>query len=220
MSAVDRERRVLDLIAPRLAAEGYAVFKHPSRTILPAFMQGYLPDAIALGAPKNLAIEIVQDEHRSTRKREDLASRFDGNPDWELRVFYLSSLADDFSMARPSAESVELAIQNARTLLDGGQTEAALLLAWAAFEAFGRMLLPEQLSHAQQPSQLLERLAGDGIVTSDEADRLRVIAKARNAIAHGDLDLDVDTASVRDLIAILHTSLREGASLPQVAAEP
>ena len=81
MSATEREQRVLDLITPRLKAEGYAVFTHPSRDLLPAFMQDYQPDAIALGRPKNIAIQIARDAATERPKAAALTERFATSPD-------------------------------------------------------------------------------------------------------------------------------------------
>lgn len=220
MSAAERERQVLDLIAPRLTAEGYTVLRNPSRTILPPFMKGYVPDAIALGKPRNLAIEIVNDARDTTRKREGLTERFDGVSDWELRVFYLASFTDDVSLKKPTVDVIETVIGKVGTLVDAGQTEAALLLVWAGFEAFGRMLLPNALSRPQPTSQLLERLAGDGIVTPDEAEWLRDLAAVRNAVAHGDLTRTVDPERILELLSILRRALHEEACPSEAPAEP
>lgn len=50
---------------------------------------------------------------------------------------------------------------------------------------------------------LVERLASDGTITPSEADALRVVARKRNRIAHGDLQSHADPA---DLTIVLQVS--------------
>lgn len=214
MTSTEREQQILDLIAPRLKAEGYTVFAHPSRQVLPAFMRDYSPDAIALGKPKNLAIEILQDQRSSSHERKQIAERFRGVSDWEIRVFYASEFADELVIEGHSHDLIEATLTKVQVLSDADQPEAALLLGWAAFEAFGRSLLPEKRSYPQSSNQLLERLAGDGVVTPEEADVLRRIASLRNAVAHGALNIDVEPRDVSQLITILRCALDEVRSDP------
>ncbi|SFJ54475.1 hypothetical protein [Methylobacterium brachiatum] len=216
MSATEREQRVLDLITPRLKAEGYEVFTHPSRGLLPAFMQDYQPDAIALGRPKNIAIQIARDAATERPKAAALTERFATSPDWELRIVYAPEGSDDRPVPGVSRDAIPTAIARVESLLAADQPEAALLLGWSVLEAVGRLLLPGDVSRPQPAGQLLERMAMQGIVTPDEADRLRQLAALRNQVAHGALRVAVPGEAVADLIAILREVLAES----EVAAEP
>ncbi|HJQ59215.1 MAG TPA: hypothetical protein VJ890_20075, partial [Vineibacter sp.] len=53
MNSIAQEAQVLESIVPKLEADGYSVYLHPSPDLLPPFMKNYVPDAIALGRPKN-----------------------------------------------------------------------------------------------------------------------------------------------------------------------
>jgi hypothetical protein len=43
---------IFQMLLPRLEAEGFRVLVHPPYSVLPPFMQGYRPDAIAIKADK------------------------------------------------------------------------------------------------------------------------------------------------------------------------
>lgn len=88
MSTPEQEMDVLNSIVPKLRAEGYAVHVHPHRSMLPSFMQSYTPDAIALGVPKNLAIEVVLEGPSTHALLSNLRERFEHSRDWDLRVYY------------------------------------------------------------------------------------------------------------------------------------
>ena len=104
MTVIEDTRQIIEQLTPQLEADGYTVYLEPPRQLLPAFMRGYIPDAIALRAKgfeqfkKNLAIE-VKVEGLSTKTRiEELERRFADAGDWELRVYY----------ARPAGRTARL----------------------------------------------------------------------------------------------------------------
>jgi hypothetical protein len=76
---------VLENLRPRFEAEGFDVFLHPSPSILPPFMEGYRPDAIAVSPQKKIAIEVVRPA-KNTEKIKQLQKLIDQHSDWELRV--------------------------------------------------------------------------------------------------------------------------------------
>src|SRR5713226_6019978 len=89
------EAEVIESLLPRYEAEGFDVYVNPSPSILPPFMQTYRPDAIALRSDKKIAIEVVRPSGSSAQKVENLQSLFAPQSDWELRVFYVSSLPSE-----------------------------------------------------------------------------------------------------------------------------
>lgn len=214
MNAIERERQIIDLIAPRLKAEGYSVYTHPTRHLLPAFMQDYVPDAIALGTPKNIAIEIVRAGPASTATAQRLSERFEGVTDWELRIVYASPEPEEPDLTGASKDAINAAVRKVETLANAGQTEAALLLGWAVLEAVGRFLAPDHLAQPQAPAQLMEQLAMEGVVTPEEVERLRNIAALRNRVAHGALELSVRPEVIEDLVQTLRAALAENAADP------
>ena len=48
MTVAEDTRQIIEQLTPQLEADGYTVYLEPPRQLLPAFMRGYIPDAIAL----------------------------------------------------------------------------------------------------------------------------------------------------------------------------
>jgi uncharacterized protein YutE (UPF0331/DUF86 family) len=203
MTIADQEAQVLRFIVPKLEAEGYEVLVDPPATRLPEFMQSYRPDAIALGSPKNLAIEVVLEGSTEDFHLAALRKRFRDSKDWELRVYYASPSHVERQIEVASQVTIEQSLKVIRELIDLGQYQPALLMAWATFEAIGRALLPEKFVGPQPPQKLVERLAADGYVLPSEADRIRDLAKTRNQLAHGKLDLPIESADLEKFAAVL-----------------
>jgi hypothetical protein len=219
---IEDTRQIIELLTPQLEADGYTVYLEPPRQLLPAFMRGYIPDAIALRAKgfeqfkKNLAIE-VKVEGLSTKTRiEELERRFADAGDWELRVYYARPAGRTGSIPPMPREAIDSALSSIDALVATGQLQAALLLCWATFEALGRALEPEKFLRPQTPGRLVEALANDGVVTPSEADELRGLSKARNQLIHGVLDQQVRGEDLAKFIEILAT-LREEMNLSSPA---
>jgi hypothetical protein len=200
-----READVLDSLLPRYRAEGFNVFVNPSPSILPPFMQTYRPDAVALRSDKKIAIEVVRPSGSSAQKVQDLQSLFAPQRDWELRVFYVSSLPSEEALAVAPPAAIKGAIQRVLDLKADGHKLPALVMAWAALEALGRALLPDQLRRPQTPERLIEVLASAGCVTPQEADTLRAAISLRNVAVHGGADPEVDDKLLEQFIAVLQT---------------
>jgi uncharacterized protein YutE (UPF0331/DUF86 family) len=215
---LNREAQVLERITPELEAEGYSVYVRPSVQLLPAFLQNYSPDAIALGRPKNLAIEIVSENPHSKGKIERIKKQFEGVNDWELRVYYVRP-TDDTGVEVPTREATAETLRIAETLLQRGEVKPALLMAWAALEALGRSLLPQHFSRPQTPGRLVEVLASEGYVKPTQADVLRRLVAPRNTLIHGGLGVEINSAELTEFLAIeksLHDQLGRGDYLTPV----
>jgi hypothetical protein len=178
---------------------------NPSPSILPPFMQTYRPDAVALRSDKKIAIEVVRPGGTSGQKVRDLQSLFAPQRDWELRVFYVSSLPSEEALAVASRSAINCAIQRVLDLRRDGHKLPALVMAWSALEALGRALLPDQLRRPQTPARLIEVLASVGHVTPQEAETLRAAISMRNAAVHGGVDPVVDDKLLEQFIAVLQT---------------
>jgi Holliday junction resolvase len=89
MNIETAENVVLERLVPDLKSQGYDVFVHPDRQMVPPFLGAYLPDVIALRDDKNLVIEIKQGSNRAEKTLQELAKRFEGHDG----SFVLSGLA-------------------------------------------------------------------------------------------------------------------------------
>lgn len=199
------ERYVLDQAAQQLQAEGFSVFLEPDARMLPSFMGEYRPDAIALRPDRKLAIEIKSEDAKRGNALEEVAKLFQGRTDWSLRIHYARPSSTDVVTTTSSTSVVEATIAEVEGLIKEGRDRAALLLAWAAFEAEARLWLSTDLKWPQTTANLLEIVAGEGHVTPEEADLIRRMAVDRNQIIHGNLELAVSRADLQAFVLTLKT---------------
>jgi hypothetical protein len=205
LTATASEAEVLRSLLPTLEAEGYEVFLNPRPPLLPGFLKDFSPDAIAIRSDKKLLVEVVGDTGRSKGQLERLQRAMKDQPGWELRVILVSPATSPMSLVVQTPESITQRIGEMRELVDRGSVGAAFLLGWAVFEAAARLLMPDQFRTSQTPGRLVDLLAEAGYLTPTEADRLRELAKARNAFSHGELGVQLAEADVRDLVSALQT---------------
>jgi uncharacterized protein YutE (UPF0331/DUF86 family) len=201
------ERRLLSLIRSQYEANGYLFYEYPQRDLLPPFLQGHRPDAIALGSPKNVAIEVKLHRRTSDRALEKLSGLFKDQPDWELRVLY----GDDFEIQPASIPSsqveIERQIDEAESLLKSGHERAALVLAWAALEAASRSIPSDESQvHSRSPSQVLEILERMGRLEFQRTKVLRGLLALRNAAVHGDYNTAITKADVESVLSAARTA--------------
>jgi len=211
------EREALDAIEPRLTSAGYRFVRRPDPLQLPDFLRDAAPDAVALGGPPNLLIEVLRrpafdDANVKTGKIDKIKSSLAGHPDWRLEVILARQ-----SLAAPkvaSASEIALRIDEVRRLA-ASEPSGAVLLAWSLLEAAVRGLEPEGGQPALSPGALIELAVSLGYLSQDDGEALRHNARRRNAIAHGDLSAPAtadEVADVLDRVARLVEAMRERGS--------
>jgi hypothetical protein len=208
MTAIETERRVLALIRPRLEAEGYSFIEFPADNVLPEFMHGYHPDAIALGKDKSIAIEVKLRRDQSSEKNlRSISERFKGQQSWEFRIVYGDELEDEPIGASTSAQ-IEQHIVEGEALLQAGHHRAALILGWAAIEAIARTLSPDfPASGARTMRQAVELLEHLGHLGFEEAQELRKLLPLRAKVVHGDFTTVVSEDAVAPVLKAARTAL-------------
>ncbi len=211
MTELERERRVLNLLRGRYEAMGYAFYQSPGRDLLPPFMLGYVPDAIALGHPKNVAIEVKLQRRREVEDRlQSVSERFRDQPGWEFRIVYANeeALDEDISNAA-SAADISVQLSEAEALASAGHERAGFILAWAALEAVSmssRDVRSDGL-RMRPPRQVLEMLERLGRITFEQAMSLRRLVSVRNAVVHGDYSREVKKSDVDEVIEAVRSAL-------------
>lgn len=208
MNPNTQEAAMLESILPQLEAEGFEVFAEPSAHILPPFLRGYRPDAIAVRSDRKLAIEIVRQGSDAQEKLLKIRALLAGQKGWELRVYWVNPLNGTRKVEGADREAIAGTIHAIESLLRDDNAAPALLLAWATLEAIGRALLPDLFVRPQTPARLIEVLASQGHLTPSEADRFRELADVRNKIAHGDLQTGVRVDELRSLVSTLKELLK------------
>lgn len=202
------EDAVFQNMVPQLEAEGFQVFIQPSQMMLPPFLSAFRPDAVAYKDGRKIAIEVIsQGAHEETKIRR-ARELFAAHPDWELRLVYAPPRSLENVIPTSSKNVIEEHLKRIEGSFDAMGPTAALLTAWAAFEAAARSLLPTKFGKAQTPARLLEALAFEGYITPDEADVLRQISTIRNEVAHGRLDVMPTRKQVESVVGITRTTLQ------------
>jgi hypothetical protein len=200
------DAEVLRGMIPELEAEGYDVFLHPRPPLVPAFLGSFRPDAIAIRSDKKLLVEVISGSD-DDKKLEPVRGLLKDQPSWELRIVLVSPVTVSDSLEVQTPGAIRQRIAEMEKLIEEGHAGPAFLLGWASFEAASRKLLVEQFRKPQTPGRLVDVLASGGYLTPSEADRLRALAKKRNAFVHGELGAEISMEDVRQLIAVLKTML-------------
>ncbi len=199
MSASQRHRLALDAAVAELTADGYEVFINPGPSLLPSDVKALhiRPDAVALGRIPQILVEVVTSKGNAADDRLHALKETIGRmPDWELLAIYAPSASRDTPIPAQDQKSIATMLDRARAVYDIAGVVPALLSTWSAFEAAARHHMPEVFARPRGATALVDRLASDGVVLPDEADRLRALAKRRDEAAHGRLDTNLDVTEL------------------------
>lgn len=203
MSPETIENVVLERLVPDLQSQGYDVFVHPNKQIVPSFLGSYVPDLIAVRDDKSLVFEIKRKNSLSETFVEGLAKRFQGQDRWEFRVVWVNPSETQELMASQSRETISGRLNEISRLLESGFVDSAMLVSWAALEAIGRKLMAKEFTRPQSPGRLIQVLAKEGHITPDEADLLRELADVRNRLIHGELSVLARRDQVEAFLKVL-----------------
>lgn len=204
------EREALETLELRLKSEGYRVITSPEPRDLPSFLGNLRPDAVALGGPPNLLIEVLANVGPAkskvhAEKIERLRRYLEGRPDWRLEVIYARGAASAVDVA--PVDQIVSRIAEVRKIA-AIEPAGALLLGWSLLEAAARRLAPTRAQGVFAPGAVIEMLVGEGYLTQDQGATLRKYANRRNEIAHGHLGGPApDPADVGELLEIVGSLL-------------
>ncbi|WP_411035414.1 hypothetical protein [Shinella sp. BYT-45] len=196
----EMERLALDQLEPQFVRRGYKLIRNPSRAELPSFIEGYVPDAIAVGRKPNIALEI---KGRGSPQVEGSLARirelFNGRDDWEFQVYYFNSLAP-LVAALPAGELDQI-VKRIESL-SGAHNQASFMLAWSVLEASAREagLIDDKPVEA---NRMVGVLASEGYIRSDEVSELLELASLRIKLAHGQLDIEPSRADVKRVLELV-----------------
>lgn len=201
----ESERAMLARLGPVYERKGYHFVAEPPERLLPSFLRGYRPDAIALKGDGGAIIEVTSREgDRAVDELASLSKEVSSHSGWEFHVIFAGDDLDgDAVRFTPAKADVERELAAVRALIDAGHVRAALVMAWAVFEAVARAQPIEdgEAPKARTPLQVVERLAMHGFLEPDTARELRESVKLRNAIAHGDFSVDATPEAVARLMS-------------------
>ena len=187
---------------------GYRFLAEPPEEMLPERLRMFRPDAVALGPSGNVAVAVKRGGPRQSGPTlAELARRVGEEPGWTLDVIYVPERPEEAQRLHPpSIESIGQQLEEATQLLAARHTRAALLLGWAILESLLRIRAGGTDERTLRPLTafaLAEQAAMDGLIEPEDADRLRRLARLRNAVAHGDFNVEVAEEDVAWLLAVL-----------------
>jgi len=198
------ERRFIETLRPRFEQKGYEFRSYPTASDLPAFMETFAPDAIALKPDHKIAIEVKSRRNRAN----DLSIRvirhiFQAHPEWQFRVFYIADSEQDSIDIPTSTWNVFFdKLATTRDLLAHGQSQAAFLMSWSLLEAAARMADADLRGRPQSPGTVVQALAMNGTIKPETERYLRNLIHLRNRVAHGDLEAETTEADVERILSI------------------
>lgn len=179
------EADILSATVRSLGEQGYDVILNPAHALLPDTLRHFRPAGIAIGRNPKLIIEIANEGPSDAARVAALQAALNNVADWKLHLIVgLQGSSQQF----PPIDDASIAamLERVRSLA-GSEPQAALLMGWAAFEALGRKIRPNDFARPQSPGRVIEQLAAEGLVTPTQATFLRSMASKRNAFIHGDL---------------------------------
>ncbi|MEM1048277.1 MAG: HepT-like ribonuclease domain-containing protein [Pseudomonadota bacterium] len=195
------ETAVLDLHEPSWTARGYRLVRRPAAENLPDFLKGFSPDAILLGRDPKVVVEIVSKGNPEIAPKIDrLKSAISHDNEWTLEVVYAGKEPD--LLPAVETERLDEFLTNVRSSISSDQ-RGSLLLLWAILEALARRLDPQQTQRPQTPGRVVELLAGAGLITPSQAERLREGVGWRNRLVHGDLNISPTVEQVSGIAEIV-----------------
>jgi uncharacterized protein YutE (UPF0331/DUF86 family) len=202
------ESSVLQNLRQTYEARGLRFYVNPPRDLLPDFLGDYRPDAIAVGPEGGIIIEVkLRQTAESEKQLASISKRVSGQKGWEFRAIYVNPAIDQESpIAAPTPGQLQAAFSEIEVLMKSGHASLALVAAWATLESLARLAAtdnePEKLGR-YSPIQAVQRLAEEGYVENDVAERLREMVKLRNAVVHGNYSVAVPAEQVQNLLVEL-----------------
>lgn len=201
----DRVKSLMARLQNDIEKRGWKFYIDPPERVIPAFLKGYHPDALGIGADGGVVIEIKTGRHKPLNLNlAKIAKIIEDQNGWEFRVFHVSPAAEvPPVLSDPTPDELTRGIAEVRTLLETGHAQAALIVAWSLLEAIARLVTPydeRRESRPLSPIQTVQRMAEMGYLEEFDAQRLRKLANLRNVVVHGGFATTVPAKEVAQLI--------------------
>jgi uncharacterized protein YutE (UPF0331/DUF86 family) len=191
----------MDRIREAYVKQGFRFIEHPVSEELPSFFDGYRPDAVALKADQNVAIQFMRSRMgQQGLSFEEISRLFVGQPDWRFVVSYggADPLASNV-LPRASETAIRKQLKDLQELGQQGQRRAAFVLGWSLLEAALHRVDEDPDHRPRKPGTVIESLARLGYLSPEREIQLRPLALLRNRIVHGDITAE---PSVDELKAV------------------
>ena len=207
------DRKLLESFRTHYEQDGYRFLVEPARHLLPDFLQGFHPDAIALSNGGGVVIEVKRFKQPADRSRilSNLAKEVARHPGWKLDIVYSTPFHPLGGWLLPSHEEIQARLASARreisNLEEGrntvGDAAVQLLILWPIFEATARRrLIDENASTGRSilnPKAVIEALVDEGLISDDDASKVVDLMQLRDFASAGFREPAVGIGHVRQL---------------------
>lgn len=209
VDAAHAERAIIDELRRRYELAGYRFTAPPDSKLLPAFLDGYVPDAVAERPGEHVAIELKDRTGADQLTISALQPLFESHPDWRLRVIVLPQLSERSPpVLAASPEAILDRVGDVRNLMRTGDAPAAFVMGWALLEAAFRSRVSNPQAQPVGAATAVQALAMAGAISPETEERLRNLIPVRNRIVHGDISLVPAAEEVDAVIDAVGQALR------------
>lgn len=204
MNVHDIEYAAIQILRPELELRGYEILDDVPATLLPSGLRGYQPDFVAKNENGYLAVEIKNRRHPSIeQKLKEIERIFHDSEGWSFKVYYYDEMKSPKGPSVQDDATIDNALSQAMHLYANNEMSPAFLLTWAAFEAIARKLNSSAFEKPQSPGRLVTVLAENGQLTPDQATIMRELIVKRNALVHGQLDIEISNNDLKGLLGAI-----------------
>jgi uncharacterized protein YutE (UPF0331/DUF86 family) len=210
-----QESEVLQKLQKQYEAQGYKFVAQPGSADVPTFLEGYIPDAIAISEDEKVIIEVKSTERKAQQNStvRFLASEVPKHEGWRFDLVIAEKLLSNTdASAEPGRHELVHEIEKVRKLSESGDYKSALVVGWAVLEALARKLVLNSKageSRRYLPRSVVEALVSGGYADDKTGDRLSEISKIRNRLVHGFTKLEVRRADSEFIISFVESLVKE-----------
>ena len=201
--AAGTESMLVRKTAEEYRDKGYEV----SGEILLDFLPGFCADLVARKGDEVIVIEVKSRASLATNPGiSELARIIDSKPGWSFELILVGEPEKLEAPAGSQAlegENILGRIEEAEKLLEAEHSEAALLLAWSAWEAATRQLIAVEgvpVNDITSPGHVFDQATFLGLISREEYHKFKELQKYRNAIVHGFSHAEIGKELTAELI--------------------
>lgn len=182
-----QDQEAVRRITEKYQRDGYQVV---GESELPPELQPCRPDLVVRKGNELIVIEVARaSAPRRPGYWSALAERIYGKHNWHFRIVVLGDDKESLALRPlPTLAELRARLERTRSLLQEGESQAALLLAWSLLEAAARLRMLDDdgdPARATTPASLIKGLVHLGYLDEAQAESIASAMKLRNAIAHG-----------------------------------
>lgn len=212
-STVDVHKARLEEVIPQYEAEGYRVCVHPDERQLPAFLEGYRPDAIAERDGSSVVIHVAsRADLKGDEQLPAIVRTINEQSGWRLDLVTVGDQETLDYSDLPSTKALQSKSRSVVLLREEGYEEEAFLVCWTLAEALLRHLALQNDVDLDDlhPGDVVKRLYMYGVIEESMMDELIDAVRVRNRLVHGmTIEGNVPMQSLMETTNVLYRRVNE-----------